>query len=126
MFRLGGSFIQTILRLRAGPSVFRRLRHRQGGPVAGVSGGVFGGGIGEARGREMHGGGVQLRRNGGLQTGGALPGAGGFDGGFRFDSGDDRFNQRRDAEPIRVCVVVGALTSEVGDWPEGASLRRRL
>ena len=70
---VGGISNKEVLRLRSRPPLLRRLLLRQPGQVADVPGTMSAEGLKEAGCREMHGGGVQLRRHGGLQDGGAPP-----------------------------------------------------
>lgn len=112
---VGGRSDKVLLCLRAGPSLLRRIDHRQPGQVADVPGGVSGEGASEAGNRAVHGGGVQLRRHGGVQDGGAVPGAGGGAGDIGFDPGHDGLDKQRDARGARVFVVVGASVAGFGE-----------
>lgn len=109
----GGVPHKKVQRVRAGSPLLRRLIHRQPRQIADVPGGVSGQGAEEAGNPEVHGGGLQLRRHGGIQDGGAVPPDGGGAGHLGVDPRHDGFHQRHHAGGAGVFVVVGASASDV-------------
>ncbi|KAL5674243.1 hypothetical protein ACJX0J_018549, partial [Zea mays] len=117
---------EAVRRVRAGPALLRGLDDAVDGPVPGVPGGVPGGRAAEAGRGGVHGGGVQLRRDGVVQDGGGAPGPGPVAGGVGVRGGHDRLPQRGDAGGDRREVVGRAAAAGVRQGAQGAALRRYL
>lgn len=103
---------RPLLRLRAGPTLLRGVQHSHRGQVSGVPGGVCGGWAAAARGGEVCGGGVELRRHDRVPDGEAVSGFGGVDGGDRVGGGLDGVAQQPEPEETGVPAVVGVSDAD--------------
>lgn len=122
----GGRAGEALRRVRAGPALLRWVDVAVDGPVTGVPGGVPGDGAPEAGRGPVHGGRVQLRRDGVVQDGGGAPGPGPVARGVGLRARHDRLPQRDHAGGDRRQVVGRAAAAGVRQGAQGAALRRCL